>query len=83
MQLTQEEIQFIKDMYANHVVITGIEKVENKVSAELAKIAAKYQPKLDEAEADGDTEKRRLIIEVMTSEARKAEDKIRSEYDAN
>lgn len=78
MQLTNEEIQFIKNLYQENVNSQVQSDMDKKVELALNEIALKYKPLLEKAAADGEFDIRKQLIEQQTEEARNAEEKIRN-----
>ena len=69
---TQEEITIIKSLIEDkkrEIELQQINVRNNNISIELAKIAGKYEKKLEKAAQDGDIIKRKQLIEELTVEA--------------
>lgn len=76
MQLTNEEIQFIKDLYKEKIENEKISILNNKISNALQEINNKYQPLLDKAVEDGNLELRKQLIEELSLEAKEKEEEL-------
>lgn len=76
--LTQEEITYIKKLYSDDIKNQEFMIMDNKIQRGLEKVVEKYQPLLDKAEAEGDLENRKILIEEMTLEAKAKEEEIRN-----
>lgn len=78
MQLTNEEIQFIKEMYKNTILIQNSIKESQILDSALQEINNKYKPLLDQAVQAGDLELRKQLIEQQSEEARAKELEMRN-----
>ena len=76
MQLTQQEIQFIKDLYNEKKENEKASILNKQISDSLREISDKYQPLLDSALESGDLELRKQLIEQLSVEAKEKEDEI-------
>lgn len=77
MQLTQQEILFIKELYADKILCEQSFVLNKQIDDAIKLIAEKYQPLLDQAEQDNDIELRKQLIEQQTLEAKAKEEEIR------
>lgn len=78
MQLTNEEIQFIKNLYQENLNAEIQSVVDKKVQTALNEIAEKYKPLLEKAAEEDDIELRKQLIEQQTEEAKMKETEIRN-----
>lgn len=78
MQLTQQEILFIKELYADKILCEQSFVLNKQIDDAIKLIAEKYQPLLDQAEQDNDIELRKQLIEQQTLEAKAKEEEIRN-----
>jgi hypothetical protein len=76
--LTNEEIQFVKELYQKTQADIQVQATQKKVNDALKIIADKFQPLLNQAEQDGDIELRKQLIEQQTLEAKAKEEEIRN-----
>lgn len=73
MELTQQEIQWIKDKFAEENGL-ALAKINNdKIEKAREKVAKKHEKQLKKLAEEGKIEERRALIEEMTIEANEAE----------
>lgn len=73
MELTQEEIKWIKDRYAEENTMRIAMERDNRIQQAREEVAARYKPQLDLLAQEERFEERKALIEQMSKEADEAE----------
>lgn len=73
MELTQEEIQWVKDMVSLEKKAKIISQRDKVIKEERRKIEKKFKKQLEELAEEGKIEERKALIEIMVAEADEAE----------
>lgn len=73
MELTQEEIKWIKDKYAEETVMRIAVEKDKLIQQARESVALQYKEQLDLLARDGRIEERKALIEQMITEAYIAE----------
>jgi len=73
MELTQQEIQWVKEKFAEESSL-AIGKIQNdKIEKAREKVAKKHEKQLKKLTEEGKTDERKALIEQITQEANEAE----------
>ena len=78
MELTQEEIQFIKDLFEQKKRDDFISNRNRAVDEARANVAKRYEPELNRLAEEGKVEERKALVEIMVAEADEAERNVAS-----
>jgi len=78
MELTQEEIQFIKDLFEQKKRYDFISNRNRAVDEARANVAKRYEPELNRLAEEGKVEERKALVEIMVAEADEAERNVAS-----
>lgn len=73
MELTQEEIQWVKDMVEVDRNAKIIAQRDRIIKEERRKVEKKFKKQLEELALNGKIEERKALIEIMVAEADDAE----------
>lgn len=76
MELTQQEIKWIKDRFAQEEALTIAVQKDAIIQSEREKVAKKHEKKLKKLADEGKIEERKALIEQITKEANEAEETI-------
>lgn len=79
MELTQEEIQWVKDMVSLEKKAKIISQRDKVIKEERRKIEKKFKKQLEELAEEGKIEERKALIEIMVAEADQAEQEVLNE----
>lgn len=73
MELTQEEIKWIKDRYAEENTMRIAMERDSRIQQAREEVAARYKPQLDLLAQEERFEERKALVEIMVAEADEAE----------
>lgn len=73
MELTQQEIKWIKEKFTEESSFTVVKAKNDKIEKAREKVAKKHEKKLARLAEEGKIEERKALIEQMTQEANEAE----------
>jgi len=73
MELTQQEIKWIKDRFAQEEALAVAVQKDAIIQSEREKVAKKHEKQLKKLAAEGKIEERKALIEQITQEANAAE----------
>lgn len=73
MELTQEEIKWIKDRYAEESAVALTQMKNDKIEKAREKVGKKHEKQLKKLADEGKIEERKALIEQITQEANEAE----------
>lgn len=73
MELTQEEIKWIKDRYAEENSMRIAMERDKRIQQAREEVAARYKPQLDLLAQEERFEERKALVEIMVAEADEAE----------
>jgi len=73
MELTQQEIKWIKDRFAQEEALAVAVQKDAIIQSEREKVAKKHEKQLKKLAEEGKIEERKALIEQITQEANAAE----------
>lgn len=73
MELTQEEIEWIKEKFTEENSFTVVKEKNDKIEKAREKVGKKHEKQLKKLADEGKIEERKALIEEITQEANAAE----------
>lgn len=73
MELTQQEIKWIKDRYAQEQAMFALSQRDKLVQKARKEVEERYKPQLDLLAQEERFEERKALVEIMVAEADDAE----------